>query len=103
VRRGGDSSRAAAVRAARRAGRRKGVVRSGCAAYSRTIEAWTTPSPPKETLMTSPLTPRIAAFALAALMTLGMLGSIDGFAKVETRRGAANPLVALSTIPGHPA
>jgi hypothetical protein len=47
--------------------------------------------------MNQPLTPRIASFALAALMTLGMLGSIDGFTKVETRLGAANALMAQAT------
>jgi hypothetical protein len=47
--------------------------------------------------MTKTLTPQIASFALAALMTLGMLGSIDGFAKVETRLGAANVLIAQAT------
>ena len=37
---------------------------------------------------------QIASFALAALMTVGMLASVNGFAKVETRLGAANALVA---------
>jgi hypothetical protein len=46
--------------------------------------------------MTKTLTTQIASFALAALMTLGMLGSINDFAKVETRIGAANALVAQS-------
>ena len=41
----------------------------------------------------SPVT-RIASFALAALMTVGMLGGINDFAKVETRLGAANALTA---------
>jgi len=49
--------------------------------------------------MTKTLTPQIASFALAALMTLGMLGSIDGFAKVETRLGAANAFIAQATQP----
>ena len=44
--------------------------------------------------MTKSLTAQIASFALAALMTLGMLGSINDFAKVETRLGAANALIA---------
>ena len=47
----------------------------------------------------NPLTPRIASFALAALMTLGMLGSIDGFAKAETSLGAASALMAQSAQP----
>ncbi len=47
--------------------------------------------------MTQTLTTRIASFALAALMTLGMLGSISGFAQVETRLGAENALVAQAT------
>jgi hypothetical protein len=46
--------------------------------------------------MTKSLTTQIASFALAALMTLGMLGSINDFAKVETRLGAANALMAQS-------
>jgi hypothetical protein len=49
--------------------------------------------------MNQPLTTRIASFALAALMTLGMLGSIDGFAQVETRLGAANALTAQASQP----
>lgn len=49
--------------------------------------------------MTRPITTQIASFALAALMTLGMLGSIDGFAQVETRLGAANALVAQAAAP----
>ena len=44
--------------------------------------------------MTKSLTTQIASFALAALMTVGMMGSIQDFAKVETRLGAANALVA---------
>ena len=44
--------------------------------------------------MTKSLTTRIASFALATLMTLGMLGGVNDFAKVETRLGAANALVA---------
>ncbi|MCK9687523.1 hypothetical protein [Scleromatobacter humisilvae] len=44
--------------------------------------------------MTKSLTTQIASFALAALMTVGMLGSIQDLAKVETRLGAANALVA---------
>jgi len=44
--------------------------------------------------MSKSLATRIASFALAALMTVGMLGGIDDFAKVETRLGAANALIA---------
>lgn len=44
--------------------------------------------------MTKPLTTRIASFALAALMTLGMLGSIQHLAQAETQLGAAGALVA---------
>ena len=44
--------------------------------------------------MTKTLSTQIASFALAALMTLGMLGTIDSFAKVETRLGAASALMA---------
>jgi hypothetical protein len=44
--------------------------------------------------MSKSLATRIASFALAALMTIGMLGSINDFAKVETRLGATNALVA---------
>ena len=44
--------------------------------------------------MSRNLTTQLASFALAALMTVGMLGSIDGFAKVETRLGASNALTA---------
>ena len=47
--------------------------------------------------MTNSLSTRIASFALAALMTLGMLGSIDGFANAETSLGAADTLVSLAT------
>ena len=49
--------------------------------------------------MTKTLTPQIASFALAALMTLGMLGTIDGFAKVENLLGAAAVLVAQAAQP----
>lgn len=49
--------------------------------------------------MTTTLTARLASIALAALMTVGMLGSINGFAQVETRLGAANALVAQATQP----
>ena len=51
--------------------------------------------------MTNSLSTRIASFALAALMTLGMLGSIDGFAKVEAQVGAANALVAQAAHASH--
>ena len=44
--------------------------------------------------MTTRTSSQIASFALAALMTLGMLGGIQGFAKAETRIGAVNVLVA---------
>jgi len=44
--------------------------------------------------MSQPLAARLASLALAALMTVGMLGSIQDFAKVETRLGTANALVA---------
>lgn len=47
--------------------------------------------------MTKSLTTQIASFALAALMTVGMLGGIQDFAKVESRLGAANALVAQAT------
>ena len=53
--------------------------------------------------MTKSLTTRIASFALAALMTLGMLGGVNDFAKVETRLGAANALVAQATQPARQA
>ena len=49
--------------------------------------------------MSKSLTPRIASFALAALMTIGMLGSIDDFAKVETRLGAQGALIAQTAQP----
>ena len=48
----------------------------------------------KESVRSKSLATRIASFALAALMTVGMLGGIDDFAKVETRLGAANALIA---------
>jgi hypothetical protein len=92
-----------AVCVARRASRRKRVERAGRAAYSPTIESRTTQPAAqsthhrKESIMTQTLTTRIASFALAALMTLGMLGSISGFAQVETRLGAENALVAQAT------
>jgi len=53
--------------------------------------------------MTKTLNTQIASFALAALMTLGMLGSINGFAKAESRLGAANALMAQATQPAHQA
>lgn len=49
------------------------------------------------------LTTQIASIALAALMTLGMLGSIDGFAKAETSLGATSALAAQSVQPAHQA
>jgi hypothetical protein len=51
--------------------------------------------------MNKHLTARIASFALAALMTAGMLGSISGFAKAESNLGAAN--AALMAQAGQPA
>ena len=51
--------------------------------------------------MTRNHTTQIASFALAALMTVGMLGSIDDFAKVETRLGAANALIAQAAQSAH--
>jgi len=53
--------------------------------------------------MTTTLTARAAAFALAALMTVGMLGSIDGFARVETQLNAAGALMAQATQAVQPA
>jgi hypothetical protein len=75
------------------------VEAAGRGAYSPTIESRTTQpaqSTPhrKESIMTKPLITRIASFALAALMTLGTLGSIQNLAKAETQRGAASALVA---------
>jgi hypothetical protein len=49
--------------------------------------------------MTTNLTARIASVALALLMTAGMMGSIQGFAKAEARMGAANALVAQAGQP----
>jgi len=49
--------------------------------------------------MTTNPTARIASIALAALMTVGMLGSIQGFAKVEADLGVANALVAQAAQP----
>jgi hypothetical protein len=51
--------------------------------------------------MTTRIAPQIASFALAVLMTLGMLASIQGFAKVEARLGAANVLVAQAAHAAH--
>ena len=42
---------------------------------------------------------QIACLALAALTTLGMLGTINDFAKVENRLAAANALVAHAGAP----
>ncbi len=44
--------------------------------------------------MTKHLTARIASFALATLMTLGMLGSVNDIARAEYRLGATNALMA---------
>ena len=49
--------------------------------------------------MTKSLTTRIASFALATLMTLGMLGTIDDFAKVENQLGAISALMAQAAQP----
>ena len=51
--------------------------------------------------MSKNLMTQIASFALATLMTVGMLGSIDGFAKAETRLGAASALVAQAAQPAN--
>ena len=51
--------------------------------------------------MTKTFTTQIASFALATLMTLGMLGSMAGFAKAETASVAANVLVAQATQTAH--
>ena len=53
--------------------------------------------------MTKTLTAQIASLVLAALMTLGMLGSIDGFAKAETSLGAANAQMAQAAQPARQA
>ena len=53
--------------------------------------------------MARTLTTQIASIALAALMTLGMLGSINDFAKIETRLGAANALIAQAAHAAHQA
>ena len=47
--------------------------------------------------MTKSLTTRIASFALATLMTLGMLGSVNGLAKAESELSATNALMAQAT------
>ena len=49
--------------------------------------------------MTKSLTPRIASFALAALMTLGMLGGVTDAAKIEARLAATNALMAQAAQP----
>ena len=49
--------------------------------------------------MTKSLTTRIASFALAALMTLGMLGSVNDIAKAEAQLSAINALAAQATQP----
>ena len=51
--------------------------------------------------MSKSLTTRIPSFALAALMTVGMLGGIDDFAKVETRLGATDALIAQAVQSAH--
>ncbi len=53
--------------------------------------------------MTKTLTTQIASFAIAALMTLGMLGTVSGLAKAETRIGAQNALVAQAATASHAA
>jgi hypothetical protein len=50
--------------------------------------------------MTTNLATRLASVALAVLMTAGMLGGIDGFAKAEASLGAAS---ALAVQAGQPA
>jgi len=50
--------------------------------------------------MTPSRSTRIASFAFAVLMTLGMLGSIDGFARIESAIGAANALLAQAAVAG---
>jgi hypothetical protein len=74
------------------------VAGEGGAAYSPTIESRTTPDGAvhhrKEPIMSNSITTQVASFFLAALMTVGLLGSIQDLAKVETRLGAANALVA---------
>ncbi|HEY9025856.1 MAG TPA: hypothetical protein VIP05_16250 [Burkholderiaceae bacterium] len=47
------------------------------------------------------VTAQIASLVLAALMTVGMLGSIDGFAKSEAGQAAAG--AALVAQAGQPA
>ena len=44
--------------------------------------------------MNKNLNARIASFALAALMTLGMLGSVNDIAKAEYQLGATSALMA---------
>ena len=44
--------------------------------------------------MSKSITTQVASFFLAALMTVASLASIQDFAKVEARLGAANALVA---------
>ena len=51
--------------------------------------------------MSKNLMTQIASFALATLMTVGMLGSIDGFAKIENRLGASNALIAQAAQSAH--
>ena len=53
--------------------------------------------------MTKTFTAQIASFALATLMTLGMLGGIQDFAKAETRLGAASVQVAQAATATRPA
>ena len=53
--------------------------------------------------MAKTLTTQIASIALAALMTLGMRGSIDGFATAETSLGAASALAVQSAQPAQQA
>ena len=44
--------------------------------------------------MSKSITTQVASFFLAALMTVGSLASVQDCAKVESRMGAANALVA---------
>jgi len=49
--------------------------------------------------MTTNLTTRIASVALALLMTLAMLGGIDGFAQAESAAGTASVMVTQASQP----
>ena len=47
--------------------------------------------------MTKHIAQQATSLALAALMTVGMLGGINTFAKIENRLGAANAVVVAQT------